>query len=317
MNKQMNREKFTQKVTEQVREQITDAVIESRTIIKNNGVRHTGIAVCKEDRNVVPFISIDGAYEEYQEGRKMEEIVKDVMEIYGNSGNLGLEEKVSSKQLGEWEWVKDKVMMKLVNTEKNQEMLKNHPSTPFLNLSCIYYISLEIQKCECCSTNIKNSSLQIWGVTVEELHNQALENMKKYVQDELKPMSQVLAEILLENEDREFAKEMGSLVVELIEPQEEISMYVLSNVYRINGAASLVYSNKVKELAERLEKDLYIIPSSVHEVILVPVKGEEREAEELKEMVLDVNDTMVDPAEVLSESVYCYERESGEIRIVI
>lgn len=317
MSKQINREEFTQKVTEQVREQITDAVIESRTVMKNNGVRRTGIAVRKEDRNLVPFIYIDGAYEEYQEGRKMEEIIKDVMEIYENSGNLELEKKLSVKDLQNWAWVKDKIFLKLISTEKNQEMLKSHPSTPFLNLSCIYYISLEFQKCGCCSAHVKNSSLQIWGVTVEELHEQALENMKKYVEDELKSMQQVLAETLLESEDREFAREMGNLVVELIEPQENISMYVLSNSYRINGAASLVYSDKVKKLAERLGKDLYIIPSSVHEVILVPVKDEEDEAEELKEMVLDVNDTMVDPAEVLSESVYCYERETGEIRIVI
>lgn len=317
MNKQMDREEFIQKVVEKVREQIGDAVIESRIVIKNNGVKRTGIAVCKENRKLVPFIYIDGAYEEYQEGRKIEEIVGDVMEIYENRGNLGLEEKVGLEELGKWEWVKDKVFLKLIHTEKNQEMLKTHPSIPFLNLSCVYYIALEIQKCECCSANIRNSSLKTWGVTVEELHKQALENMKRYVKDEIKPMSQVLSEILLDSEDREFAKEMGTLIEELIEPKEDVSMYVLSNEFRINGAASLVYSDKVKELAETLDKDLYIIPSSIHEVILVPVKGEEHEAEDLKEMVLDVNDMMIDPEEVLSESVYCYERETGEIRMVI
>ena len=91
-------------------------------------------------------------------------------------------------------------------------------------------------------------------------------------------------------------------------------MYVLSNQKRVFGAAGLLYDRVLSDAGVRLEDDFYVLPSSVHEVILVPdhVAGSEKE---LRIMVHEVNHTQVEPEEILSESVYHYDRKKHSLSI--
>ena len=100
------------------------------------------------------------------------------------------------------------------------------------------------------------------------------------------------------------------------ELRDAAPMYVLSNRTRVQGASCILYPNILKDFAAAVKSDFYILPSSVHEVILLPVQGDEDE-EGLKRMVCEVNETQVEREEVLSDSVYYYSREREKLSILI
>ena len=97
---------------------------------------------------------------------------------------------------------------------------------------------------------------------------------------------------------------------------EEMPMKVLSNRQRMNGAVCLIYPDVLERLAEECGKDLYILPSSVHETILLADSGKER-PRELKSMIVQVNRTQVAPEEVLTDSLYRYDRGKRRVEIVL
>ena len=97
---------------------------------------------------------------------------------------------------------------------------------------------------------------------------------------------------------------------QLEEDVRDVPMYVLSNKTKIHGAACILYENVVKDFADYLNRDIFILPSSVHEVILVPSQGAQK-AQNLVEMVREVNETQVEEEEILSDSVYYFSREDG------
>lgn len=91
--------------------------------------------------------------------------------------------------------------------------------------------------------------------------------------------------------------------------REDDMMYILTNDSGINGAASLLYDGVIDEFAERFAADVIVIPSSVHEVLLVPLK-EEYDVSELNMLVKEVNNTIVDEEETLADNVYIYRRKN-------
>ena len=92
---------------------------------------------------------------------------------------------------------------------------------------------------------------------------------------------------------------------------EDINMYVMSNTMKLNGATCITYPHAIENFANEHDSDVYIIPSSIHEVILIPDISCSREY--IDEMIRDVNRRQLDPVDVLSDHVYMYRRDIGEI----
>ena len=171
-------------------------------------------------------------------------------------------------------------------------------------MAVVYYYLLDNDELENATILIYNNHLENWGITLKELDRVAKKNTPKLLKSELKSITEVLAQLL---KSRGIEEDF-----ELEESDEEFGMYVLSNECKIFGAAAVLYKNVLKDFAGKLEKDLYILPSSVHEVILVPVK-EGITWEVLQDMVKEVNQTQVEDVEVLSDTVYCYLREKDKL----
>ena len=96
--------------------------------------------------------------------------------------------------------------------------------------------------------------------------------------------------------------------------EPEPPMYVLSNSRMINGAAAMLYPDMLKDLSEKLDSNLYIIPSSVHEVIVFSDNLADDE-KSLRDMIYTVNRTQMDPQDILSDSLYFYDRKEEKIFI--
>jgi hypothetical protein len=136
--------------------------------------------------------------------------------------------------------------------------------------------------------------LNFWGVNADTLYDQAILNTPKLLPHRMEDMSKIMVEILGERKEEE----------------PDIPMFVLTNRYHTHGASVLLYDQLLKHLADSLGKDLVILPSSVHEVLLVPVDiGVDLAYYD--NMVREVNETQLADDEVLSNHAYYFSRVSG------
>lgn len=98
------------------------------------------------------------------------------------------------------------------------------------------------------------------------------------------------------------------------ELEQKIGVYMLTNDTGINGAFCLLYDDVIKNFAKEQNWNVYILPSSVHELMLVP-EQEDTALEFLAELVVEANQTAVGLIDLLSDNIYYYDRDRDEISI--
>ena len=265
-------------------------------VMKNNGVVLRGITIMQDDSNISPTIYLNPYYDAYENGdTTLGTVIDEVIDTYERNK---INRSIDMKFFLNYETVRSRIIFKLINTEKNRELLRDVPYIPFHDLSIVFQCLVSEERFGNASILIHNVHLQLWKVNARELYECALENTPLLQGYELADMDTVLEEM----------KALGGIDDEEIEDmQQEVPMYVLSNKSRINGASCILYKDILKDFAMVVDKDLYVLPSSIHEVILLPSDGTQ-ESEQLKEMVREINQSQVEKEEVLSDSVYYYRR---------
>ena len=163
------------------------------------------------------------------------------------------------------------------------------------------------------TVTINNNLMETWEKSVEELYEQTKKNTPILFEKSFKSINEVLLGLVKERlgDNQNELDKMEKLLAE----QEIISLYVLTNKIGINGAAVILYDNVLKMIAEELESDLIILPSSIHEV-LVLVFREDSSMSELKDMVCSINKDEVPTVDILSDNVYRYSREDDKVYMV-
>ena len=265
-------------------------------VMKNNGVVLRGITLMQDDSNISPTIYLNPYYDAYENGdTNLGTVIDEVIDTYERNK---INRSIDMKFFLNYETVRSRIIFKLINTEKNRELLRDVPYIPFHDLSIVFQCLVSEERFGNASILIHNVHLQLWKVNARELYECALENTPLLQGYELADMNTVLEEM----------KALGGIDDEEIEDmQQEVPMYVLSNKSRINGASCILYKDILKDFAMVVDKDLYVLPSSIHEVILLPSDGTQ-ESVQLKEMVREINQSQVEKEEVLSDSVYYYRR---------
>ena len=203
---------------------------------------------------------------------------------------------------------KDNIIFQLVNTMQNEDMLKNMPHRDFQDLSIIYRWVVGVEQRGLSSVVINNHVAESLGMGEEQLFRAAAENTRRILPPVVQSMNEVMRDMFVADG---MPKELADLMIGEQEP--EMTMWVISNERKIDGAASMLYEDKLHNLAESVGTDLYILPSSVHEVIAVSV--EMGEPEELVRMVSEVNMDQVDLSERLSNQVYHYDKDLRKITL--
>ncbi len=298
---------FTMFVREEVEKRTGDCYkVRLDDVRKNNGVVLKGLTVTQDDSNISPTIYLNSYYEEYIRGRAtLINVVNDVIDTYHRNK---VNQSVDMRYFLNYESVKHRIIYKLVNTEKNRELLEDVPHIEFLDLSIIFQCLVTQEEFGRASILIHNVHLKLWDVSVEALYQSAKENTQQLQEYEIKGMTEVLHEIMssaeaLENSAREDCTSDFS---------SSVPMYVLSNKSRVEGAACMLYPNLIRDFAEAIQSSFYIIPSSIHELLLLPTKHLE-ESQEIKNMIREINDTQVHAEEILSYSLYLYDKEEQRI----
>ena len=297
MNQFLGPEAFYREITEKLTQRLGDGThAQYRRISKNNGVFMNAVVVGGE-RKIRPTIYLDGYYEEYCEGRPGEDIVEEIAKVYRDHI---LSDDNMMDFFTDFARVRERICYRLVNTARNEKMLREVPHREFLDLSLVYYYMLDEDLLSSGSILLKNEHLDLWKVTEEELFGLSTQNTKK----------------LLPAECISILSMLRSTGCELPEWDEEaaqtLPMYVLSNEKRVCGAACMLYE-KFRDILP-VKCDYYILPSSIHELILLP-KDSLPEGQNLNELVKQVNDSQVPPWEILSDSVYYYDYEKNTITL--
>lgn len=268
---------------------------------KNNGTMLDGLCITKPGQKVSPTIYLNSFYERWKSGTAMTCILEELINIYSEESSIP---QLDSGLLHDFKNLRDKVAFKLVHTASNREMLKDLPSIPFLDLSLIFYLYLNENEYGHMTATIHNSHMKSWGVTPNELYRLAMKNTPRLLPAELKSMEEVIRELCAIQMDDDFIRQ---LIREQAQVEEPTPLYVLSNTCGVNGACAMLYESALKNFADLLEQDLLILPSSIHEVLLLPY-AEDICMEDLFQMVRHVNQTEVPVEDRLSDEVYRYKR---------
>lgn len=295
----MSYEEFVCKVQAGIKEKMGDEVqVKRRRITKNNGVELEGIIIEEEKQKISPMIYLEDYYHIYEQGATISEILEDILKIYEKSRVIT---PIDADFYTNYEKAEAHVVCKLINYDRNEEKLHEIPHVCCLDLALVFYYVLENEEIGNGTILIHNSHLKIWKITEKQLYETARRNTPQLFPYEFKEMNEILEENF---------EETGLFR----EREEELPMYVLSNSRRHFGAVNIIYDSVLSEIGEKLNDDFYVLPSSIHECIIVPAKVQ-TSREELEDMVWEINRTQVLPEEVLSDHVYFYERSCHRLSL--
>ncbi len=297
--------------------------VSTEHVLKNNGVELDGILILKEGEHVSPSIYLNEYYEEYKHGKSMEAIACEVIDAYYQYINQK-DRFVSELDLS-FEKFKDKIYFRLVNFKQNKKLIKQVPHIPFLDLAILFYCLVEQKEGMIGSLHISNDLMKEWDIGKAELFRLAMENTPRLfpvcvrTMDEMvggmlkKDMEELVSYYREKGASSKTAREVEKNCIEVLEHLKscrEKKIYVVTNTAGVNGAAVLLYENWIQNFSELKQTDFYILPSSIHEILLIP-SGSGFYEEELKEMVREVNRNHVPEEDILSNEVYIYHKDGN------
>lgn len=266
--------------------------------LKNNGTKLTGLAITEDGCCVSPNIYLDFYYKEYMDGRiSLKEIECGILECYRSSRPQSGRFDLSG--FTEWETAKPRLVCRLINYSDNRELLETAPHERFLDFTVVCYYLADMDGSA--AILVQDRFLTLWGKHKSEAVQAAKENTFRLFTPSICGITDMIMELT------------GGMETCGLDKGGASSMYVLTNRNKMNGAIEILRPNLLKNFADQIRDDLYIIPSSIHEVLLVPVSRTAGGSMELSEMVREVNRTQVERTETLSDHVYYYSRETDRI----
>ena len=271
---------------------------------KNNGIILKGITIVENENNIAQTIYLNDYYQDYINGRTT--FVKVINDVMGTYHKNKIDQSVDMRYFLNYEKVKQGIVYKLINTEKNKELLNDIPHIEFLDLSIVFQYLVTQEELGMAAILIHNVHQKLWGVSIEDLYQAAKENTHTLLEYEIKSMSEVLCEI---REEEGLGESDDDYMMEI---SGSVPIYVLSNKQRVEGAACMLYSDLLHHFSDKIGKSFFIIPSSIHELLLLPADHDVEDLE-VKRMIKEINDTQVSAKEILSYSLYFYDRQSEEV----
>ena len=286
-------EEFAEAVRTEFEKRIEKSVIVQK-LNKNNGIVLYSLTVLEDEINISATIYLEPYYEVYED-TGMEYILDRLERVYEENKP---EQSFDISKILDYESIKENLRAKLINYELNREFLKEVPHRRFLDLAIVAYIALEMEEeIEGNATiTVKNNLQQTWKVDTEELIDTALENIR----------GDVVAANMSEYVDMSLFGDTENL----------FDIYVITNRLKLHGAVAMLQKDRLKQFSEELKKEtLTILPSSIHECLIINAEDEDKDTDELKEMVKEVNETVVSDQDILSNNVYIYNRTTDKITI--
>lgn len=271
-----------------------NAEVTVNDVLKNNDRTLTGLTILKDGSNIAPTIYLEPYAADIEAGRPIDSVLEEIAKIQQTESTRMF---FDASFLKDYEKVKPRLFVRMCDPEKSTEYLKDKPHTAYGELAATYRIRVMAEEEMTGSAVVTNDMLQTWGITKEQLH-----------QDTIQAESVRNPAGLYRMDDLLFASEQRNLL-EAGEPLHagSLPIYVLTNQDKTDGAGVIVQDGILEKVGGLMGADFYMLPSSIHEVLILPDDGG-MDIKELQKMVREVNATQVAPDEVLSDKVQYYDR---------
>lgn len=276
---------------------------------KNNGTMLDGLCITKTGEQTTPTIYLNTFFSKWKSGIAMSGILEDIIDIYKDGR---LYPNIAPDILADFSCLRDKVIYKIIHTQSNSERLADMPHFPYLDLSIIFYLFLEETEYGHMTATIHNNHLKSWKITKDDLYQLAVQNTPQILPAEIRSMDDVIGNMINSSAEDEFSKET---LQDHLPSSAPSPLFVLTNNYGINGSCTILYQDLLKNFAKKLKQDLIILPSSIHEVLLVPYTDHIC-LEDLSYMVRYINLTEVPVEDRLSNQIYHYNQSSNQVTLI-
>lgn len=302
----MNFEQFVEDVKAEIKhylpEEFQDAQID---ILQHNKLNESylGMTVRKDDQTIAPTVNLEHYYEMFQAFDENLDIVMQQVADLVTLKPIHLDLSLFTN----YEVAKEHLFIRVSDAERNGEILTGLPHRRVENLAITYHIVAEIGEEGIGSTPVTNRMLNGFGITEEQLHQDALDNSPKIFPAKVETMSSMMDKMMREDMRRAgMTEEEIDLYFENMGLNDPNPLTVVTNEHQTNGAAVLFYPGQMEKLGETVNGDFFILPSSTHEVLILPDDGGVT-YQELKAMVMEINSTQVSPEDRLADEVYHYD----------
>lgn len=296
----MNYEQFKEHLTRHLQEQYPAPAYEInvRRITKNNGLHLDGLCIFKKGENVSPTIYLDSYYDRYVSGSNLADILGAIAHEYERGMRVAPPvNMVNHMTDAYYETVRSQIIMRLVNYEKNKEILEECPYIRFHDLAITFRWLAHWDEIGISTALITNSELLQWGIDCRQIYQDAVLNTGRIFPAEIHRLRDMIEERVLPDE------------------RNDVDLYVLTNTQGINGATCILYKNVLKDFAAVKNSNLYLLPSSIHEMMICP--EQEGICENmLLSLVKEANHMVVTMGEVLSDNIYYYDYKKDSIRLI-
>ena len=304
----MNFEEFINTIKDTIKDYLPEEYKDAEVNLLENrklNTHYTGLTVTRKGDTLAPTINLNALFENY--GQQTENNLASVMEevtsvIQHTPGKFDI------GRVMDYDRVKKNLFMKLSAAEKNADVLEHTPHITKEDLALTFHIMLDQGEKGTATTMITDKMMDAYGVDLEKLYQDALHNSPVIAPAQIENMGEVLERMMLE--DMKAAGAPAEVIQEMEKDLQETSrdnpMTVITNNRSTDGAAAIFYPGVMDQVGERLNGDYFILPSSVHEILVVPDDGN-ISFRELTDMVKEVNRTQVAPEDRLTDQVYHYD----------
>lgn len=275
---------FCEKFIEQLQCLLGDSyLLKKEEAIGYNDTRKEVLLMEKKGSSCMPRFDLRAYYETHIEGMAIEELAKKAAYAI-NAEDIPSEADI--KALLDPEQIRNRLIIRLLNRKRNESMLKEMPHLPFLDLAITFHLLVEEKKDGTKSVRVTNKLWEEYiGESVLQMYRQALLNTGRLFPARMLQMEQLL-----------HLSELGI----------NSGLFIVSNPHGIYGAAVLLYDGVKEQIEQILGEAYYVIPSSVHEVLVIR-ESDVPDVEMLKSTILEVNSTQVGEEDILSNQLYRFD----------
>ena len=302
-------EEFKTYVAENIKEYLPaeyyDSIVTIQKTIKNNGAVMEGLSI-NNGEAVSPVLYLEGIYDSYKKGKELPEIMENMASTCQELMNHMPEFDLDS--IRNFEEIRNQIRARLINQMQNVELLNTVPYQAFEDLAVTYHLMLSEDIYGTASIPITNQLMEMWGTDRDTIHETALGNMISADQMNITSLYEIMRNIL----QRQLMEQDGmeevlaeQMTQKILEEAEETPLYIVTNDSGLFGAVEIMSEDIREQISDMMGGDYYVLPSSVHEVLVLSADSGMR-PEELADMVQNINESFVDEKDRLSDHVYYY-----------
>lgn len=297
----MKHQEFYERIKQAVKELLGKTYFVGFFQIQKVGMeQQEALFIRKETQSIFPVIYLQKYYQQWEQGKEIEALAKDLVIEYTQKSSSQTIAADDFKVLNEQETIKQQIFFRCVSKE---QIPSDIPHREMLNLAILYGIFIKCQKETITFVTITKNMMEYYHVTEEELFDLAMKNTPNLFPESVKTLQEMIASILSPMEQTSSFPSHN---------KSKYEMLVLSNTANFYGFSAVFYPNALEQLAEERKGNLIVIPSSIHEAILL-IDSEMTKVQELNKTILEVNHTKLKEQERLSNQAYYYDRETKRL----